>query len=441
MNALRFAGRCCPIFVACALGAVTAGAAPPAGNAALEYWKAVALLREPRTAEQLTYAEYVENTLPGLQPAIFNARPAVYRWVLSDLPSLQAVIRADRIGECDFQLRQPGRPEAELNHLPRLRQLCRRIGGLNLALEFAGRPAEAAAGYAGLLNLLCRLDQDATLASNLAAADLMQDVLSALEGFISRAPGPEALDILLNAARRRTKPLISPGRALRRESAWLSKELARAPDLMAFLQRWRGRDRLGEMMDAYLQAQGLTDARAKKWLAEYRAAAGELADALEQPFAQGWPILQRLDAERDRQRNEPEIGTNPLPLLLLPSGAELYERMFLANAQADLAALLCAAASAREKDGRWPADLEAAAKVLERPAPLDPFSGQPMTYQVARGRLTMGVRIPRRMEERGTWLYTISPESRFRADEQRTREAIGRARVIEATELFEPVGR
>lgn len=412
----------------------TAAADPVSDNAAFFYWKAIGVMRIARTPEHLEALRFMEEELPRLPPRILEARPSILKWLLSEQAVRDLLRQASACSGCDFGVRLRGGPFLDVAHLPRMALLCRRVCAMAQALDFAGREAEAAQAYVGLLNMIRRLEAEQTAASGLAAAEMMQSVLLSLEGFIVGEPVPEALAVLTNGFGGVAGPPFNPASWLRDEaerlSAWLRQDPAGAMELM--------RPRIGSGPLAPAVERAASEAASEDssvfdgWLSGYRERMDRLARAMEQPFRKGAPELLRLDAERAKWARNPESAPNPLFPLLVPAVAEMDQRCRLARAQWDMADLLCAAAARRAREGKWPDRLPG------RRVPRDPFSGERLSYRLVRGRPVMGVRIPKEMAETGRYLYLLDLARRAREDEDRFGEAIARARALEFGELFEP---
>lgn len=422
------------ILLLAGLWAAASQAASVSDNAAFFCWKAIGLLRPARTPGQLELLRFVEEELPLLPPRILEARPSVLNWLLSEQPVREALARASACAECDFGARSPGGPFLDVAHLPRLTLLCRRVCAMAQALDFASREAEAAQAHVALLDMIRRVEAEKNAVSGLAAAEMTQAVIESVEGFLVGEPGPEALAALTNGFGGAAGPSFDSASWLRDEadrwSAWVRQ------DPVGAIERMRIRLGAGPLAPAVERAAAAASAEDASvfegWLSGYRARMEELARAMEQPFREGAPILLRLDAERMESLKVPDAAANPLILLLVPPAAEMDQRCRLARAQWDMAALLYAAAARRAREGRWP----------ERPpgrrVPRDPFSGERLSYRLARGQPVVGVRIPKAMAETGRYLYLLDLAGRARRDEERFGEAIPRARELEFGELFEP---
>lgn len=414
-----------------------AAAAEPVGhNAAFFYWKAVGLLRPARTPGQLELLRFVDEELPLLPPRILEARPSVLNWLLGEQGMGDALRDAAGCAGCDFGARRLAGPFLDLTHLARLPALGRRACALAQALEFTGRPADAARLLAALLELVRRLDADRSAASGLAAADLMQTALWSLEGLVSRHPSAETIAPLVEYFRAAGEPPFHAAACLRDEAermtAWLRQDAAVAAGEI------RRRAGTGPLAAAAERAAAASPSEFEGWVVEYGARMEEIVCALEQPFAKGAPVLVRLDAGRAEGLKDPAAEPNPLLILLVPAVSDFQQRLDLARAQWDMAALLCAASARRARTGNWPDRASAAARDIGRRTPRDPFSGEPIHYRLARGQPVLGARVPKAMAEAGGVLYSLDPAERGRRDEERFRQAIQRARELEFRELFEP---
>ena len=166
----------------------------------------------------------------------------------------------------------------------------------------------------------------------------------------------------------------------------------------------------------------------------------ELADALELPYRRGIARVQELDDRRRRQLRDPTGGDNPMIPLLIPEPAELYQKLLLAEAQFDMADILCLAGAYRAETRKWPESLDVIRALLRfRHLPQDPFSGQDFAYRLSKGLPVLIVRVPKWMAAKKTFLYEINIGKRVEEDRRSAEEAIKKMQRKLVGERAQPV--
>lgn len=409
-----------------AAAAASRGAdAPPLpcqDNAAHFYWKAAALMQEPMTRGEFDIAAFTEKDLPMLAPRVLFLRMDAFRWLLNERPMLNALADASRRTTCDFLVRSGDSPRLDLSHLPRLKAVTLRALAVGRAYQYADNAEGAALLETLLLRMVESLDRDVSLGSCLAAADILQLVLSDLEAFLGRTPRATAAVILSRYFITAPSRLLHPGDALRDEArrygdfllADASRPEQRLATLYGTARSRPGVDRLVTLDPKRKQE------RMKQWVAGYRRHMLALAEAVDQPFQDALSAIQRLDAQKAAmEKKPPKEGANPLIPLLVPTMAGAYQKFVLAEAQYDMASILCPAALYRAETGAWPPDLEALSRFANRVFPKDPFSGEEYHYRLSRGSPMLTTRVPKTLANRPGMIYSLEPESRAKTENDR----------------------
>ena len=86
-------------------------------NAALHYWKAVALLAEPVAAEEIEALQFIEGDLQDLPPRALQDRPVVQALLDRDAEAMRALHEGASKPRCNFDLDYEKGPALELPHL------------------------------------------------------------------------------------------------------------------------------------------------------------------------------------------------------------------------------------------------------------------------------------------------------------------------------------
>ncbi|MBN1268637.1 MAG: hypothetical protein JXB04_03540 [Kiritimatiellae bacterium] len=426
-----------------AVCALACGAQARVDNAALDYWRAAAVMRQPRTPEGLEVVRRVDEDLRNLPPSIFIAWPEVGRWLLDEKPMLNALAAGARRTSCDFGVRPTDAPVLNLDHLPPLKELTYRALATAKAYEYADNRLGAAEIYRDLLTMVERLDNDRNISSIMVGMELTELIVFDLEGFLAREPPQEAVRVLTTYFAGRQRPMFDLARCLREASApfgrWLMADLARVEDRLGFLYGRAAQrpaiDRL-TTLDADRKRQ-----RLQEWVMDYESRMIRLGDAVGQPYATGLRLVREMDAEAKALAEEPlPPGANPLVGLLVPQVERLYESVLLCEAQIDMIAILSAAALHRADAGRWPVNLEEIRKHYRRRLPRDPFSGEDFYYTLVQVRPRIVTRVPRWIARKASLIYVLDVTARRTHDEELVtaaarriaREAVAAARAAAA---------
>ncbi|MFH0954373.1 MAG: hypothetical protein V1873_08595 [Verrucomicrobiota bacterium] len=416
----------CVLLPPCLAVAQAPAAADPSQNAALFYWKAIALEQVPETAEQVELVRFVDRELEPLPPRVFAAEPEALRWLINERPMLTALNQGARRTACAFPIRTPRDVALDLSHIPRLRLLSVRALAAAKAYEYADNTQGAATIYVDLLRMTKQLDQDNNLTSGLFGAELLQKLLWELEGFLSRVQPGDSVALLSREFKDNRPALFRVGNYLREEAQrygeWLLADADRAAERLNRLYGNAANRPAVEQL-VTLEAKKKEE-RLRTWVDDYRKRMKSLADAMELPYASALPRVRGLDAQKLAAQRDAGGGNNPLIPLLVPDAAELYERLMLAEGHYGMIDILAQAALFRADLGAWPASLAELAQFARRSLPKDPFSGEDFYYKLDGDRPELALRIPRKMASAKGFLYTINLDRRRAGDEQRLSEAM-----------------
>jgi len=144
-----------------------------AQNAALDYWKACALLRAPQTPEETRILNFITNEMPNLPPGVLAVRTGAGRWLLQEAAAWAALTDGASKPFCVFSSPSDS-PTPNRDHLPELDRLTRRALSAAKAYEDYNNKDGAATIYVSLFGLASHLDSERDLNAGVFAADLIQ---------------------------------------------------------------------------------------------------------------------------------------------------------------------------------------------------------------------------------------------------------------------------
>jgi hypothetical protein len=398
---------------------------PNGKNAALAYLKAYAALEQPRTPEALEVLAFIEKDLPDLPPAVLSVRPMAARWLLTERNAFIGLIQASRIPTCSFDIETKGTPSLDLTHLTPVKQLVRHALEGAKSYEFVDNDQGAAEIYAALFGLAQHLDQDNNLTSGLAAADITQDTLVALSGFISRSPSAEAMTVLTKYFAQAQRPFFHLPEYFENEASRYGNWLLSDPDLVTRkigALYPKGTQSLAVDQLVTLDAERRMQ-RTKKWVDAYREHVTRITTAMKKPHTIGLYELRDLDTERKEILENPETAETPLTALLIPAAEKVYERFLVAEAHITLADILCAAGRYRADINSWPEDLEATSKYLGRTFERDPFTGQDFQFKLRKKMPLAGFRAPKWIAKDAGIVHVVDLAKRLARDDQLSADA------------------
>ena len=385
-------------------------------NAATEYWRAMVFFDQPTTPEELAVISFIDNDMAPLPPGVLTIRPDVNRWLLEQTPSMLAMARAGEIPLCRFSTRQ-GR---DTEHLIYIKSLTQRALQAAKAYEYVNNKQGAAMIYVSLFRTAMHLDQDKNMTSVIFAAELVQRVLDALIGFVSREPSLEAAEVLTRFFAEAPPEILHLNACLDADAAALAKWLTDEPGLT----EQRLATRYGSTVPKPAVERLMTldpDRKAERlaeWVAGYEAHMRALSEAATKPYAVGVYTIQELDAQRNSLKDAPqEDMVNPLVPLLAPTIEKTYERILLAEGHFTLADVLSATALYRASTKDWPKSLEDLSKFVGRPFGRDPYTGQIIQYALKRNYPVLALRAPRWLAKDPNILYQVNLGTRLNKDQ------------------------
>lgn len=418
-----------------------AGAQDLADNAALHYLKACAAILNPATPTQLEWVRFIDEELPRLPPRVFVAQPEALRWLAAEQTMLGALSDGAALTPCAFPLYRGDNPFPERTHHALLRRLTQRALAAAKAYEYAGNVRGAARIYADLLRMVQHLAAERTLYACMAAAELTQSVAGELEGFVAREQPPEAYVELLRVFDEAREQVFRPAPALREEaarfSAWL---LAKPVEAENRLESLYGDAKNRPAVERLLTLDpAAKEARLREWIKGYVAWMEALALASEKPYSEAIQRIQKSDEQRKRMIRDAATA-NPLIPLLAPEYAPLYQRALLAEAQFDLADLLCLAGAYRAETRMWPETTATLAAMLRfRALAKDPFSGRPFYYRLSKGSPVVTIQVPRWMARDPKYYYEFAIADRLEYDRRLAEAYVREWQKKQLRQAAEPV--
>lgn len=387
-------------------------------NAAMDYWRAAALMQPPLSIDEFQFIEFAEVPLLALPPRIFSSRPQMARWLLQERPMLQALEAGGAKSHCLFNP-PTDHPMVEDYFSMCVRPLTLRALAVAKAAEFVENERLTATIYANLLRMTDHIHEDLTWAHARSAINVLQQVLMDLEGFCSREPPNAALKILSDYLSDLGQPRFLIGDYMRKESQryaeWLELDIRETP---AKLKQLYGDAALMPAVDKLVTLdRDEQKKRLRGWVAEYRERCDKLATAMEQPYERALPLLEKADEHLRKLIADPAgAGVNPLLPLLAPELSGLYERFLLAEAQWTMAEVAVMAAAYKEFTRAWPASLEELQRFAGRSFAADPFSGRPFLYALHKGQPRVSSRAPREMARRPDLITALDFHDRQEKD-------------------------
>lgn len=387
-------------------------------NAAMDYWRAAALMQPPLSIEEFQFIEFAEVPLLVLPPRIFSSRPHMARWLLQERPMLQALEAAGAKSYCLFDP-PTNHPMVDDHFSMCVRPLTLRALAAAKAAEFVENQRLTATIYVSLLQMTDHVHEDLTWVHARAAINVLQQVLLEIEGFCSREPPQRAVKILSDYLSELDRPRFPIGDYLRKESQryaeWLELDIRDTPDK---LKRLYGDAALMPAVDKLVTLERAEQKkRLRGWVAEYRELCDKLATAMEQPYDRAFPLLEKADEHLRKLVADPAgAGVNPLLPLLVPELSGLYERFLLAEAQWTMADIAVMAAAYKEFTRAWPASLDELQRFAGRAFAADPFSGRPLLYALHKGQPRVSARAPREMARRRDLITALDFHDRQEED-------------------------
>jgi hypothetical protein len=396
-----------------------------ADNAAIDYWKAAALMQQPRTSDEVTILSFVEKQLPVLPPKVFAVYPEAGQWLLEGRGLAAVLNDAAQKRQCDFGIRSGKGPMLNLEHLATLKALAARGLATAKAYEFYENTEGAATIYRDLLKLAEHIDDDKNLSSSLVGLEIVEWIVEDLEGFLSREPPALAVAVLDRYFQQRRRPMYKLGDYLRGAGSpfarWLLEDPTLAEQRLGVLYGRAPKRPAMERLVTLTPDKKLR--RLHNWVMDYESWLIRLGDAVDQPYKTGIRAVRKMDKEKEELASSDDGGANPLIPLLVPTMDNFYESFLLAEGQLDMAAILTYAAVYRAQMGRWPVSLEELHGEVRRRLPKDPFTGEEFYYKLIRVRPRIVTRAPKWMARKDL-VYTLDVSARKEADEMNFGRAV-----------------
>ncbi|MBI2921749.1 MAG: hypothetical protein HYY18_11755 [Planctomycetes bacterium] len=370
--------------VACAAAAEEPAAVRRPTNAALGYWRAFAVMKEPDDAARLDALRAVAEGQAPWDPSLADDLSA-------NADALAEMRRASRLAECDFGLNMEDGFSLLLPHLAKARSLARLNAADGERLFAGGRKAEAVEAWLAGVRFGAHLSQDQVLISHLIAKVLATSGFRALTRHAAALEGPELAKIAEEVG---AIPAYGWdwGVALegeRRCAGDVVRSILAEKDPVDGIRKFVsiiGTDGGGGLSVEDLAEQaGVPVADVKdagkvreyfeRALREYDAMLDRVEAAMRMPGWEGIPELTKIGEEG--------AGKNVLIQLLMPATTGVGRAR--AELEVERAGLLGVVALARHRLEKG----QDSATLAGMDLPLDPFSGKPFELRVAKDGLAL----------------------------------------------------
>ena len=365
-------------------------------NAALDYWKAGALLRPILSQGELEAAVFIEKQLHLLPPRVFSLRPEAARWLLEERPMLLAL--HDGVDKPYCQFNPPGVPEPDLTYRGVMGKVIRRALAAASAFEFIDSEGTTSRIYVDVLRLVDHLDDDMTWSSAYDAMGRLPAVQDAIAGFLSRNPARQSIEPLNEFLSGMQRPVHSIDELLREEMRGYVRGLL--TDVEGIDRNVLSFYKEGEAALAANLLLPLDEEGKKKqlvaWLDGYQNEVSGLALAASRPYPEAIRIIEESDKRIAAMKKDPDKAqANPILPLLMPPLTRTYQQFLAAEASHTMLQILVAAAIYSDFVREWPEDL----KVLEQFAGVsfapDPFTMKPIDFDQQRDGVRVRIRAPK----------------------------------------------
>ena len=371
-------------------------------NAAVHYWKAITKLQPILNEGDLQTVVFIENRLPDLPPRAFVHRQDIGKWLLKERRMLTDLSVAGTKTFCAFNTRSESTTLPDMSHLTVLPDLWRRALACAKAFEFVDNHRQATTIYIALLRLFDNLDEDHEWTSAYFAVNQAPELLRAIVDYAGRAPPREELSRIVEYLKKRP-PTQFPVRAyLRKEMRNNAKRLLdeSAPlesKIEAFYKQ-------GSRMPALEAIGGMSTsdkhARLIQWLDEYQEEVVLLASVLEKPYPEAIKHVREMDGRIQHIAKAPAAeNPNYLLPLLMPPMERTYQQILAAEASFTVVRMVLIAATYMDFVGEWPEDYGVLETFGGAILPLNPFTEQPISYEVRREMPVFNTESP-------AWLHT-----------------------------------
>ena len=411
-------------------------------NAAQDYWRAAALMQPILTEDQFRHAAFAEGPLLVLPPKIFSRKPGMARWLLQERPMLGALHAGGTRRHCFFYPPTAG-PLVQNEFILTARPLTLRALSAAKAAEFVENTKLSAVIYVDLLRMIDHLDEDMSWVAAKYAARIMQQILSDVEGFCSRAPSGAATRILAEYLARLEQPRFPISGYIEFEAKtqadWLMDDFRTVEEKLV---RLYGEEELRPAVDKLMTLEAVEkEVRLSSWVDDYRRACSKIAKATLQPYKKAVKNLEKVDRARKKLVIDPAaVGVNPLIPLLLPPTLENYNRMILAEAQFGMLDLAVHAAAYQDYVKTWPSSLKELERFAGRRFPLDPFSDKPYLYALHAGKPRISCKAPKQLKRSPDLVTTLDFHDRLELDSANVEQVIEEEKERDMREIMREGG-
>jgi hypothetical protein len=388
-------------------------------NAAVDYWRARAVMQAPAEPADFALLTFASELLPIMEPRVLALNPDAARWLLRDRPMLGHLRDAAGRTFCYFHPPGPGRGPGDLTHHKIVAELASRALAVASALEFVENEEAAGQAYADVLRMLDRLDEDLEWASAYRRLSLLPETVSAVEGFCSREPPRQALTAVTDYLAGLDRPCFPQQAYLEKEKqtyrSWLLKDRNQARERLAALY---GQAALQPAIDklSTLSAADRSE-RLEAWFTEYEREMSNLATLVQEPYDKALRGIENLDKRVARLADDPSAeGVNPLLPLLLRPFAQTYQQFLAGEAIHTMLDIAVAATVQRDFTGSWPDRLEQIESFVGRSFPVDPFTGKPHRYDLRGGQAYVSTKAPSWLRRQTNMALEIALDDRRERD-------------------------
>lgn len=400
-------------------------------NAAFYYWRAASKLRPAASAEDFETLRFIERELPDLPPQTLGYYPQAARRLMREGAMLQDLNRAARLSVCRFSPRQSSGGSPDVSHRVVMRRVWQRGLAVAKALEFADEDRGAAQVYIDLFRLLDHLDQDLDWATAYVCVQWQPEWIRAVAGYILRNPEETAVQPVLEFLADLESQRFPMQRFTEQERRAYLNWLAGDPDLLpAKLASLYG------AQSSQPAVQRVADlnrdervALLERWTTEYRREVDTLIELLGRPYLEAIEGIQALDARIAEIRNHPEdLDQNHLLPLLMPPMERTFQQFVAAEGACTLLSLLSGGAVYRGMVGAWPENATILQTFAGRTFPPDPFTGEPIRYELRRGYPVVELRAPGWVSRETAAVVKLDLYERFNEDQKKVEAIAERVR-------------
>ncbi len=383
-------------------------------NAAIHYWAAVALLPRAQTQEEIDAIEFIEGDSQKLPPAALEREELVIELLRKNKDSMRELHEGSLKADCNFDLAYEKGPDMLLNHLVHMRIITRHALAVAKLHEMEGQPEQAVEIHGDVLRMAAHLDEDKLLISGLVGTAIVSMALNDVEGFLSRQPDEEAIELLLGRVSRIPAKPFNVAEYIRAEALiwgdWgirtLPTELDGSPG--------PGAEHFVPSQPWKIEPEKREEA-VRKWVEEYRRVMSEFAANLEKPYQEARVAIR----EQEKTWESPEAKMkNPLISLVLPAVSRAADSLTLPEAKLGMCRILCAASLVKARSGKYPKAIDELAEFFPDGFPVDPFTGKGYTYRLEDGMPYIRCNPPEELWEKRSGIYEFGLSRRLREDEE-----------------------